>query len=238
MYKTKTLLLVCSLLALMASCDSEPERHELSPVEQSIIIYADQTLDSLRFYTYDNWTATSQTDWISFVGKSREDNITNDYMKRFLCRVIVSVKPNTTGRTRYGSVLVQSYDYSYSSPIVQLGMLDVSHPVVSVDSWLDEQSRIPDVAHFELVDSALWTSDYISFTVQNNWDLVFVGEAPDWLTLDRQSDLPGKHQVNLTLKVNPEANERRATLRLISGEVSNDIIVRQLPIVEQETGEE
>lgn len=209
---------------------SVPERHELTPIEKSFILYADQTRDSLFFYTFDSWTVTPQNDWISIEGNSHMD-IEYDYMKRYLCRIIVLFQPNTTGKTRYGSVLVQSYDYSYSSPFVQLGLLNVSHPAYTVDSWIDEQNHIPEVAHYELVDSANWTNDSICFTVQNNWNLDFADETePDWLTLDKTTDLPGKYKVNLTLTKNTDTeNGRKATLRLTSGEVSNLITVRQLP---------
>ena len=234
MYKVKSLLLACSLLSLLASCVNDPERHALTPVGSSIILYADQTVDSLRFYTYDSWTVTPAVDWISVDGDSHLD-ISYDYSKCYLGRVFLAVEPNTTGKTRYGNVLVQSYDYSYSAPFVQLGMLKVTHPAYTVDSYLDEQSGIPEIAHFELVDSAHWTEDSICFKVENNWDLVFEGEQPDWLTLDKQTDLKGKYRVNLTLVPNTDTeNGRETTLRLKSGEVSNEIVVRQLPAKKEE----
>lgn len=226
MYKIKTLLLACSLLPFLASCDGESERHGLTPVVGSIILYADETVDSLSFYTYDSWTVTPQVDWISVDGKSHLD-ITNNAMC-YLCTVFLKMMPNTTGKTRTGTVLVQSYDYSSSFPFVQLGLLKVSHPVYTIDSYLDQQSGIPDVAHYELIDSAHWTADSICFTVQNNWELL--GEIPEWLTLDKKTDLPGKYRVNLTLVPNTDTeNGREAKLKLVSGEVSNEIVVRQLP---------
>ena len=239
MHKKKTLLLACSLLFLIASCANDPERHELTPVEKSFILYADQKTDSLFFYTFDSWSITSQADWIT-VESDPNVNIKYDYMKRYFCRIIVSFKPNTTGKTRYSTVLVKSYDYSCAFPFVQLGLLHISHPAYTIDSYLDKQSSIPEVAHYELIDSANWTSDSICFTVENNWDLVFASETePDWLTLDKRTDLPGKHKVNLTLTENTDTeNGREATLRLTSGEVSNLITVRQLPARKKEKEEE
>ena len=239
MHKKKTLLLACSLLFLIASCANDPERHELTPVEKSFILYADQKTDSLFFYTFDSWSITSQADWIT-VESDPNVNIKYDYMKRYLCRIIVSFKPNTTGKTRYSTVLVKSYDYSCAFPFVQLGLLHISHPAYTIDSYLDKQSSIPEVAHYELIDSANWTSDSICFTVENNWDLVFASETePDWLTLDKRTDLPGKHKVNLTLTENTDTeNGREATLRLTSGEVSNLITIRQLPARKKEKEEE
>lgn len=234
MYKVKTSLLICSLLSVFTSCVNSPERHELTPVDQSIILYADETIDSLRFFTFDSWTVTPEVDWIKVDGKSHLD-IVNDYMVRYFCRVFLTVEPNTTNQTRVGTVLVESYDYSYSAPFVQLGLLKVSHPGYVVDSYLDEQSGIPDVAHYELVDSANWTEDSICFKVENNWDLVFVGEKPEWIDIDKTTDLPGKYKVNLTLVPNEDTeNGRETKLRLISDKVSNEIIVRQLPAKKEE----
>lgn len=230
MKNKRILFSVCGMLSFLASCTSEPENHQLTPVETPFILYADQTIDTLCFYTYDSWTVTSQSDWINVEEPSHAD-VKYNYASLYLYRVFVSINPNTTGRTRSGSVLVQSYEYSYSSPFVQLGLLNVSHPSWTPDSWLDESSRIPEVAHYTLTDSAHWTSDSICFTVENNWDLTFVGEtAPDWLSLGETTSRPGKRTVNLTLTENTDTeNGREATLRLTSGEVYNDILVRQLP---------
>ncbi|MBO7118772.1 MAG: BACON domain-containing protein [Bacteroidaceae bacterium] len=234
MYKVKILLLACSSLFLIASCSSDPETHELIPVEQPFILYADQTVDSVQFYTFDSWTVTPEVDWISVEGKSHLD-IPYDYTKRYLCRVFLNLQPNTTGETRSGTVLVQSHDYSYSAPFVQLGMLYVSHPQYVVDAWFDDYYIIPKVAHYELVDSAHWTEDSICFTVENNWDLEFVNGAPDWLSLDKTTDLPGHYRVNLALVPNTDTeNGRQTTLKLTSGNVSNEIVVRQLPAKKEE----
>ena len=229
MNKLKTLLLACSLLPIFASCISDPERHELSPVGSSIILYADHTVDSLQFYTFDSWTVTPKDNWITVDGDSHMD-LDYNYSIGYLCKVFLKIQPNTTGKTRCGTVLVQSYKYSYSSPFVQLGILKITHPAYTADTWLDEQSGIPEVAHFELVDSAHWTSDSICFTVQNNWDLVFDGEPAEWLTLDKTTDLKGKYKVYLTLDPNTDTEEGRDTkLKLTSNGVTNEIVVRQLP---------
>ena len=230
MNKIKTLLIACSVLSLACSCADDPERHELCPVEQPFILYADQTTDSLCFYSYDSWSVVPQDSWIAVDGDSHFD-VQYDYSKRYLFKVFLNILPNTTGETRSGTVLVQSYDYSYSSPFVQLGMLHVSHPTYTTDAWLDAYGIIPKTAHFELVDSAHWTEDSICFKVENNWTLEFVGNKPEWIDIDKSTALPGKHKVNLTLAANTDKeNGREAKLKLTSGKVSNEIVVRQLPV--------
>lgn len=234
MYRIKILLLAAGILSLVASCNSAPERHQLSPVANSIILYADQTEDSLRFYTYDSWSVTSQNEWIAIQGDSHFE-FTYNNMNCYLFKVLVSVEPNKTGKTRHGTVLVKSYEFSYSSPFVQLGVLMLTHPYFTVDSWLDEQSGIPDVAHYELIDSAHWVSDSICFTMHDDWSLAYVGDQPDWLSFDLENGDAGKYKVNLTLTPNTdEENGREAKLRLTSGTVYNDIVVRQLPVKKEE----
>ena len=234
MNSIKTSLLACSLLLSLACCVSSPEMHQLSPIEQSIILYADQTVDSVCFYTFDSWTVTPQDEWITINGDSHKD-IVNDYTKRYYCKVFLTVQPNTTGQTRCGTVLVKSYEYSYSAPFVQLGLLKVSHPAYTVDSYLDDSYVIPKLAHYELIDSAHCLRDSICFTVQNNWTLNFDGEQPEWLDLDSKSGASGKCRVNLTLTPNSDTeNGREAKLKLTSGAVSNEIVVRQLPAKKEE----
>ena len=60
-------------------------------------------------------------------------------------------------------------------------------------------------------------------------------EAPEWLTLDKTTDLKGRYRVNLSLVPNEDTeNGREAKLRLTSGDVSNEIVVRQLPAKKEE----
>ena len=234
MYRIKTLLLACSLLTLMVSCANDPEIHELVPVEQPFILYADQTVDSLRFYTYDSWKVTPEVDWITVDGASHQDFV-YDYTKRYLCRVFLNVQPNTTGETRSGTVLVQSRDDYTRFPFVQVGMLNVSHPTYSVDSWFDDYEIIPKEVSFVLTDSAHWLRDSICFKAESNWTLAFVGGQPEWVTLDATTDLKGEYRVHLDLVPNTDTeNGREAKLKLTSGEVSNEIVVRQLPAKKEE----
>ncbi|MBR1498105.1 MAG: BACON domain-containing protein [Bacteroidaceae bacterium] len=227
---SKPLLLLCSLTFFFASCAGDPETHQLMPVTGGSVLFADQTADSVLFYTFDSWTVTSQADWLRIEGDSHAD-IKYDYTKRYLCRVDVSVLPNTTGHTRQGLVQVRSYDYSYSVPFYQFGMLDVTRPAYTVESYLDEAALLPDVALHVLTDSANWEADSISFYVHNQWELTFAdGAASDWLVLDKNTGRAGKNQVNLTLTPNTDTeNGRETVLVLTSGEVSDRITVRQLP---------
>ena len=65
---------------------------------------------------------------------------------------------------------------------------------------------------------------------ENDWELELVGDAP-WLELvGNTAGSKGKNRVNFNLTPNTDTeNGREAKLKLTSGEVSNEIVVRQLP---------
>ena len=241
---TKPLLLLCSSIFFLVSCLSDPETHQLALVTGNSLLFADQTEDSVKFYTFDSWQTTPQSDWISIAGDSRGD-IKYDYSKRYLCRVDVSLKPNTTGCTRQGRVLIESYEYSSYAFFTQLGMLDVRHPDYTVKEYFDISTLLPETVEHVLIDSTGSGVDSICFRVYKDWTLTFEDSAkPDWIDWGTNTSeiidekkiggRPGRNRVNLTLEPNTTENERETTLLLTSGEVVNPITVRQLPVKKTE----
>lgn len=225
------------ILALFASCSSDAEVHQLSPFSASTVHFADQLVDSLQFLTTDSWTAQSQNDWISTKGVT-SGTVANSYGTRYFVTVPIEMKPNATGRTRTGSVVVNSHEFSFNMPFVQLGILEITHPAFTAEKWLDVSRGIPAEASFVLTDSAHWTVDSLCFNVHGNWDLEFAEQPnPDWIAVDKSTDLPGRYKVNLSLTPNTDTgNGREAKLRLttdVSGgeRISNTITMRQLPAV-------
>lgn len=228
MYKIKTLFIVVSLLSLVASCADDPEMHKFSLDPGTFVLYADQTSGTFSFETYDSWTAVPQVDWITIDGDNHLD-VAYNYMNLYHSTVTFTALPNTTGRTRLGTILVKTY-YSSAVPFYQLGVLNVLHPRYTIKTWLDEKAHIPDEILYELTDSANWEKDSICFKVEKDWELELVGDAP-WIELVGNTAGPkGKNRVdfNLTPNTNTESG-REAKLTLTSGEVSNEIVVRQLP---------
>lgn len=234
MYKIKTLFIVVSLLSLVVSCADDPEMHKFSLDPGTFVLYADQTSGTFSFETYDSWTAEPQVDWITIEGDNYLD-VAYNYMNLYHSTVTFTAQPNTTGRTRLGTIFVKTY-YSSAIPFYQLGVLNVSHPRYAIRSWLEEQAHIPDEVIYELEDSAHWTEDSICFKVENDWELEFVGEAPEWIELvNNPAGSSGKNRVNFNLTPNTDTeNGRETKLKLTSGEVSNEIVVRQLPAKKEE----
>lgn len=231
------MLLAGSLILLIASCADDPERHELTPDVHSLVLFADQTSCSFGFHTYDSWTVTPDVDWISVYGDSHLD-IAYDFRNIYHSTVSFITKPNATGKTRIGTVTVKSH-YTMAVPFYQIGMLDVWHPAYTVDTWLDERSRIPDVAHYELTDSAHVEEDSICFAAHGDWTLDVVGEKPEWFMFNgKTAGSSGRNQVKFDLVQNTDTeNERTVKLCLTSGKISNEIIVRQLPAKKEKEDE-
>ena len=72
MLMKKTLFLICGLLPFVLSCVKDPETHQLLIENRFATLYADQTIDSVVFYTFDSWSVASATDWLTIDGPSRE----------------------------------------------------------------------------------------------------------------------------------------------------------------------
>ena len=233
MLMKKTLFLIFGLLPFVLSCVKDPETHQLLIENRFATLYADQTIDSVVFYTFDSWSAASATDWLTIDGPS-EGKIQYNNSRRYRCRAGLIVSPNTTGETRDGYVYVNSYDYSSTFVRVQYGYLNISRPVCTVDSYLDEGQTVPKKVHHTLTVNAQTDEDSLCFVVQNFWSLAFEGETPEWVTFDKTGGQRGKNSVKLSFSENTDATKtREAKLRLTSGQVSNIITIQQKPTVEE-----
>lgn len=228
----KTLFLICGLLPFVLSCVKDPETHQLLIENSFTTLYADQTVDSLVFYTFDSWSVVSAADWLTIDGPS-EGKIQYNNSRRYRCRAGLIVSPNTTEVTRVGKVHVNSY-YPSTFVRVQYGYLNISRPVCTVDSFLVEAPTVPKKVHHTLTVNAQTDEDSLCFAVQNYWSLAFEGETPGWLTLEKTQGERGKNSVKLSFSENTDATKtREAKLRLTSGVVSNIITIQQKSAVEK-----
>lgn len=216
------------LAIVMQSCSNGLDRHELTVVyPNGYALFADQTKDSIVFLTFDSWRVYSNASWISVEGKSN-DNIKYDYYKNYLIRVDLALEPNTTGRTRWGNVMVKSYDYEGAGLYVQFPFLNITRPNPNVNGYYGDNRNVPDAADFILRDSADVVSDSLCFAVQKSWTLSFApGADQSWLQLSATSGEDGYNVVPITLEQNLTSQERRTELILTSSGVTNQISVVQ-----------
>lgn len=225
----KTALLPLLFVAALFSCNGDFDAYELSIINEPFFHYADQLNDSVDFYTTDSWTLTPQCDWITVVGDTY-GNVRHDNGKRYRYHCPVQLKPNNTGHTRTGTLLLKSEDKVASISFVQLGVPEFSHPVYSVASYLDVHSSLPDSAYFALTKNANSVEDSLVFVAHDTWQLSLDNPADDWVSADTYSGYRGRNKVMLTLQPNTDpSNERSARMTFTSGGVSTLITVRQLP---------
>lgn len=216
------------LATAMQSCSDGLDRHELIVVyPNGYALFADQTQDSIVFLTFDSWRVNSNVPWISVVGKDN-DNIKYDYYKNYLIHVDLALEPNTTGRTRWGNVMVKSYDYEGAGLYVQFPFLNITRPNPNVNDYYGDYYNVPDAADFILRDSADVVSDSLCFNVQKAWTLSFApGADQSWLQLSTTSGEDGYNVVPIILEQNLTTQERRTELILTSSGVTNQISVVQ-----------
>lgn len=222
------------LLCALVSCGDEPQVIGLRPERGTVYLFADEKADSLVFSTTDSWTVTSLHDWITVVGDAHLDLAHYNTSVHF--SVPLLFQPNTTGKTRSGLLHVASNGNDFYAPFVQFGTLEVTYPGDTIESFLDEPNRIPEVARHILNVSSTSTADSVWFNVHNPWQLQYVDNpAPDWLTFDKSGGASGRHRILLTLTENTDSeNERTLSLKLTSGEVTDFITVRQAPAKKKE----
>ena len=227
----KKIFYLCSVLlgsAWMASC-GENDTHQLCVVYPDGVstLFADDTRDSIAFYTFDSWKATPMAPWISMKGAG-SGNIVHDNMKRYYVSTELTMERNTTGHSRLGTVMVNSYEYAASGIYLQLGTLNITHPQYTIKRYV-QGTYLPDSVAYAISDSSFVTADSICFDVRQPWTLSFKnGEQPQWVALSASKGYAGKNQVDLTFEENSDTTARIATLLLQSGNICNEIDIRQL----------
>ena len=233
MRKSFTLVLVFLMTMFLPSCLSDPDQHQLNVVyPNNTLLFADATVDSLMFYTFDSWEVHPNCTWIKVDGDDKY-NLTYDYNKLYLCTVRLALQPNTTGKTRMGTVTVNSYDYSASGLYTQLGYLCVTNLNYKVKDYVTSSYgvsvSIPLDVDFYMADSAFVTQDSICFTVEKSWTLSTPdgSELPSWFQLEKTSGHAGHNNIAVALEPNPFYEDRKTTVRLSSSGVKTDISITQ-----------
>jgi hypothetical protein len=228
MKKVYSLSALFTCVAILSSCNSDPENHLLNIVYPAPykVLYADEVGDSVIFETFDSYKMKSQADWIAVVGDDSY-NVTYDYRNIYAFSTKLQFSPNTTGKTRSGSVRIDSYEYSTAALFYQLGFLNITHPT---PVFPESEQSIPESASFELTVDASAVADSICFNVNHPWRLKDPLKDGIWASLDRTSGDSGHQNVTLTLTPNTDTdNSRTVTFELLCGGVSNMITVKQLP---------
>ncbi len=229
------------LSALFVSCGEEMNQHQLliqHPNSGISILFADQTKDSVIFYTFDSYSIKSTSSWITVDGKGSAD-IKYDYTKNYRIYNSLTIEPNTENKSRVGYININSYEYQSACAFFQYGFLNIERPTAKVEKSF-ENTTLPETVSFTLADSAHVVQDSLVFYVQNDWRLEFAdGADQSWVSMDKTEGVARfdygkarKNVVNLTLQPNPTTTDRETKVKLYSGKVSNEIVIRQYGIKE------
>lgn len=234
----KVILPLCLLFVglMFQSCIKDVENHELRIEHPNgiSVLFADDVRDSLSFFTFDSYKLRSSVDWINLPHESSRQ-LTYDPNKYYFCISYLDIKKNDTGKSRYGSVVVDSYEYSAVAMYFQYSFLNIYKPAGQIESYFpDTNHSLPDSVSFTLADSASVELDSICFNVRDSWKLSLVENDVDWITLSSEKGGPGANSVQLEFMPNISTEDRQATLRLTSSGISNDIVVKQYGKVEEE----
>ncbi len=222
MKKTALPLLAVALIAAcsqgLVSCDKDDYRHAITltypPSGTFGTLWADQPGDSVSFNTFDSYEVSSQESWITITPSQAKGTINNTYYDMWAVCVTFSAEPNTTGKTRVGTVDIYNYGDDWEQTItasyLQYGWLNVTRPT---GQYTLSQERYRETASFELTDSAMQVTDTITFTVYGNWTMEC---SSDFVTLGRTEGGEGSFIVPLTLEPNETKAPRTATISLTS----------------------
>lgn len=227
MKKTISAFFAMVALCMLQSCLEGQENHQLQVVYPNgcSLLYADQTFDSICFYTFDSWKVTPEKNWMT---TATEDNYQINYDKdwRYLSTCYLNVEPNTTGKARIGTVAVDSYDYTCYGIYYQFSFLNISHPEYNTVSYFDNSNySLPDTVVFVLVDSSYVTTDSIAFDVEKRWTLEIPEEDASWIQASQTSGNAGHNCVTLTLQENQSTEKRKTIMKLTSSGITNEIVL-------------
>lgn len=182
---------------------------------QSAVIYGDQTIDSLVFYTTDNFELSAyESPWIMIPDSKKSGKIPNVYHRIVYVSTVIEFKPNDTGKIRTGGIRVRSYgednwDNTAYATYYQTYWHNISRP----QPTYSYEDRVITGAAFRDSLKALQTADTLVFYAHDEWT-ISGGSFVHADGLKRGS--AGQQRVPLRIDANLIGGERKDTLILTS----------------------
>lgn len=210
------------LAALLTACGDGNESHYtdiIYPSARNLVVFADQTTDSLVFASTDSWTLTSSDpSWCTF--DESYASFSNPYNNTWVeQKVVLNFTPNTTGSVRESVLKIDGGESSNAAYIAQVPFLGIGRPTRYASSDL----RTDTIVSLTLSNSAC--NDSVVFRVYSDWTLVATDGS--WYSLSKTSGTAGDVIVYLTATENTNTTERKDTLRLTSNGVEDFIPLLQ-----------
>ena len=174
------LSLMAGIALFFSACTHDTYTHQVSiayPSGEQGYIYADQTEDSICFFTFDSYHyypyAHNPGNFISIDSKYEKKKITNDPYNYWLISLPVYFTPNTTDSCRAGFVMVDcksemdDWTGTVYGTYYQLNWHCVANPA---PKYTYNKNRVPVSVDHTLRDSTQ-TSDKIVFYAWDDWSV-------------------------------------------------------------------
>lgn len=213
--------------ALLVACDNKENSYNfaqiLYPTGAGSVLYADQTLDSVRFATTYDWSISVPAEWMHVEGDSLHGTVPGGYF--MVKKLDFQLDANTTDTARVGYVYFYADGKTLITTYTQYHFLNITRPMRRN-------------YQFVMQDTARQVRDSLVFqTYSDGWKLAFRGDAPTWVRLSQDATTTGragKYVVYYELDHNLTTNERSAMLELQSCGVVTPVEIRQKGLEEDE----
>lgn len=182
---------------------------------QSAVIYGDQTIDSLVFYTTDNFELSAyESPWIMIPDSMKSGKIPNVYHRIVYVSTAIEFKPNDTGKIRTGGIRVRSYgeddwDNTAYATYYQTYWHNISRPQPAYSY----EDHVVTGAAFRDSLKASQTADTLVFYAHDRWTI----SGGSFVHADElKNGFAGQQRVPLRIDANLIGGERKDTLILTS----------------------
>lgn len=177
-------------------------------------LYADQTVDSLKFTTFDDWALSAEASWVKFSNNPELVSGTVPSGTYVQGAVPVYFEPNTTGETRYARINLASYGNVLSAMFHQYPYHNITRPAI-IDS----------TATYALTKEAAGGTDSIVFNAFSQWSVCLEDESDTvWVkTSGALTGEPGTGKVVFEIAPTEETQARTARLLLQGAGVTTPV---------------
>lgn len=220
--------LTAAFALLFGSCVKDSYRHQVQVFYPSThrYIYADRTIDSLVFLTFDSYRYYPDRDnsdnFISIDPEMDHKEIPNYYNQGWFITLPVYFKQNATDKIRHGYVCINSYAEGFNETVYASYYQVNWHNVLRPDGLpiYGKNSEMIGCTH-TLLAKAEQETDTIKFIAYDSWELT--SENPEILTLVK-SDSKG------TSDVTSLTGRRSARIGYDASTVSDKLAEIKVPI--------
>ena len=232
-----------AVAAFVTSCDdADNDFHQFywqgTHNNNSLIVYADQTVDSINVTSTDTWYYSCESDWMQMTvaGKAAPDTlkVRRGYIDR--SRATFTFTPNTTGQERTATFTLTNptkHIGSFSPAFTQKPYLNISLPAYDTTTGTFSLKNINSEGLYSATTKdgvTVTAKPVITFTVYADGAELTGFEGCDWITHTLPANGIRKNVLctdTLNVSRNTTGHQRSVTLTLKSNGISTPITVVQ-----------